>query len=80
MMENLLIWGWGQHEPKKGYIRQGILEGRPRFWDASADVRTSADVAGNGVTAGSKNLTYRAHAFRMTLVAQGKLPQTRFEA
>ena len=32
-------------------------------------------IRGNGVTAGSKNLTYRAHAFRMTLVAQGKLPQ-----
>ena len=33
-----------------------------------------AGCRGNGVTAGSKNLTYRAHAFRMTLVAQGKLP------
>ena len=30
-------------KPQKGYIRQGILEGRPRFWDASADSADSAD-------------------------------------
>ena len=35
-------------------------------------------ICGNGVTAGRTNPGNRAHAFRMTLVAQGKLPQIIF--
>ena len=48
----------------------------PRRKPASLEHATGfGGVAGNGVTASRTNPDNRAHAFRMTLVAQGKLPQ-----
>ena len=44
----------------------------------SADAPDAAAVPGNGVTAGRTEPGNRAHTFRMTLVAQGKLPQIIF--
>ena len=57
-----------------GEVETAIRRKEPAFW---VKIRGSADprMPRNGITAGRSEPGNRAHTFRMTLVAQGKLPQ-----